>query len=129
MTTLDVDKELEDARGIAARVTRDSIVVSFEDGRTISVPLAWYPRLAHSTAKERARFKLGAFGLHWPALDEDISYRSMLLGRKSDENPQFTRWWLEQRAKGRSPTLMQWLALRKKARAEYRSTEKMRRVV
>ncbi|MBI4728765.1 MAG: DUF2442 domain-containing protein [Acidobacteria bacterium] len=81
-------------------VTEDSLVVDLVDGRTVSVPLAWYPRLAHGTAQERADFRLigRGEGIHWPLLDEDISVEGLLSGRPSTESQQSLERWLRERA-------------------------------
>lgn len=70
------------------RVTRDTLTVELTDGRVISVPLGWYPRLTHGTPKERKRWELIARGrgIHWEALDEDISVEGLLAGRASGES-------------------------------------------
>jgi len=62
--------------------TEDHLVVDLLDGRTISVPLAWYPRLLHGRAEDRANWQLcaGGFGIHWPDLDEDLSTSGLLRG-------------------------------------------------
>ena len=64
------------------RVTADSLVVDLLDGRTISVPLSWYPRLAEATARQRENWEVagGGYGIHWPELDEDISTEGLLRG-------------------------------------------------
>ena len=63
------------------RCTRDSLRVDLLDGRTIIVPLAWYPRLLHATAQERDNWKVaGGFGIHWPDIDEDLSVEGLLRG-------------------------------------------------
>jgi hypothetical protein len=64
------------------RFTRDRLVVDLIDGRTISVPLAWYPRLLHATAKQRGEWltSAGGFGIHWPQVDEDLSTDGLLKG-------------------------------------------------
>ena len=59
----------------------DSLVVTLRDGRAISTPIAWYPRLARANREQLEQVELGAWGLHWEALDEDLSIRGMLLGR------------------------------------------------
>lgn len=63
-------------------VTDDQLIVALADGRTISVPLAWYPRLAAATPRQRANWtRAGAgFGIHWPDLDEDLTTEGLLLG-------------------------------------------------
>jgi hypothetical protein len=62
--------------------TEDSLSVDLVDGRTISVPLAWYPRLLHASADQRKNWKLcgGGFGIHWPDIDEDLSTEGLLSG-------------------------------------------------
>ena len=86
-------------------VTEDTLSVDLEDGRTISVPVEWYPRLAHATLEERQRWELGAAGIHWQEIDEDISVRGLLLGRKSSESKKSFQRWLAHRAKGEKPWL------------------------
>ena len=83
----------------AVRVTEDTLSVDLEDGRTISVPLAWYPRLAHATPKERQRFEIAGagYGIHWPDLDEDIGVEGLLAGKRSSESPQSLKRWLKAR--------------------------------
>jgi hypothetical protein len=91
--------ELETARAQHVTITDDSLSVDLVDGRTISVPLAWYPRLYHGTAKERKHWRLigQGEGIHWPRLDEDISVAGLLAGRASGESQQSFQRWLEQR--------------------------------
>lgn len=69
------------------RVTSDELVVRLVDGRTISVPLAWFPRLLHATADERANFELlgDGEGIHWPAIDEDLSVAELLRGNRAPQ--------------------------------------------
>lgn len=85
-------------------VTEDSVIVDLEDGRTISVPIAWYPRLLHGDAQERNNWRLigRGEGIHWPDLDEDISVEGILLGRVSGESQQSHRRWLDGRRKNAS---------------------------
>ncbi|MGA9773861.1 MAG: DUF2442 domain-containing protein [Blastocatellia bacterium] len=80
-------------------VTDDTLSVDLTDGRTISVPLAWYPRLMHATENERNtwRFIGDKEGIHWPALDEDISIENLLLGKPSGESQSSFKRWLENR--------------------------------
>jgi len=94
--------ELE-IRTIAAQritVSEDALSVDLTDGRTVTVPLAWYPRLLHGTPKERNKWCLigEGEGIHWPDLDEDISVESIVLGRRSGESQRSFKEWLEQRA-------------------------------
>jgi len=80
-------------------VTDDTLSVDLEDGRTISVPIGWYPRLAHGTPAERANFEISGagYGIHWPDLDEDIGVEGLLLGKKSTESPASFERWLRRR--------------------------------
>jgi len=84
-------------------VTEDTLVVDLVDGRTVSVPLLWYPRLAHGTPTERANWRLigRGEGIHWPGLDEDISVAGLLAGRPSGETQTSLRRWLESRQAAR----------------------------
>jgi hypothetical protein len=81
------------------RVTDDALAADLVDGRTITVPLAWFPRLAHATPSERLNWRLiaGGQGIHWPDVDEDISVEGLLAGRKSGESQESLRRWLQQR--------------------------------
>jgi hypothetical protein len=85
---------------IAARVTRDSVIVDLQDGRTIITPIEWYPRLIRATAAERNNIELAALGLYWPDLDEDLSVEGMLKGRRSSESAASLERWLAHRARG-----------------------------
>ena len=89
-------------RIVAVGVTDDTLSLDLEDGRTISVPLGWYPRLAHGSPAERANFQISGagYGVHWPDLDEDIGIEGLLLGRKSTESPSSMGRWL--RGRGRA---------------------------
>ncbi len=80
-------------------VTEDTLVVDLTDGRTISVPLAWYPRLLYGTPQERANFEIISDGkyLHWPDLDEDLTIAGILAGRPSGESQRSFKRWLEAR--------------------------------
>ncbi|MGA3072645.1 MAG: DUF2442 domain-containing protein [Bryobacteraceae bacterium] len=91
--------ELREAFAQSVSVSDDALVVDLADGRTITAPLAWFPRLAHGTAGERANWRLiaGGEGIHWPELDEDISVESLLAGRRSGETQESLRRWLERR--------------------------------
>lgn len=66
---------------LAVRFDEDSFWVDLEDGRTLGVPLAWFPRLLHATPKQRAQVELSRSGLHWDEIDEDISLAGLLAGR------------------------------------------------
>jgi len=65
---------------ISVRFDEDSLWVELTDGRTLGVPLAWFPRLLHSTAEQREQVRISSRGLHWQALDEDISIDGLLAG-------------------------------------------------
>jgi hypothetical protein len=80
-------------------VSEDALTVALTDGRTLSVPLAWYPRLWHGTVQERGRWRLigGGQGIHWPDLDEDIRVDGLLGGRRSGESQASLKRWLEGR--------------------------------
>ena len=80
-------------------VTDDTLSVDLEDGRTVSVPIGWYPRLAHGTSAERANVQISGagFGIHWPELDEDIGVEGILIGRQSNESPESFAKWLAAR--------------------------------
>ena len=80
-------------------VTEDTLHVDLSDGRTISVPLAWYPRLLHSTPGERQAWRLIASGrgIHWEPIDEDISVEGLLAGRASGESQASFKKWLGSR--------------------------------
>lgn len=100
MTSLMVELlEIPQAQNVV--VTDDALTVDLSDGRTISVPLAWYPRLLHSTQNERNnwRFIAGNEGIHWPDIDEDISIKNIILGKPSGESQKSFQRWLEERGK------------------------------
>jgi hypothetical protein len=80
-------------------VSEDTLTVELSDGRSLRVPLAWYPRLYHGTPNERNnwRFIGQGVGIHWPALDEDLSVDGLLLGKKSTESQASLARWLEKR--------------------------------
>lgn len=87
------------AEALDIAVTEDALVVELVDGRTLSAPLTWYPRLLHGTPAERARWRLigRGEGIHWPDLDEDISITNLLAGSRSGESQQSFKRWLEGR--------------------------------
>ena len=91
--------EIVVSRATSVATTDDSLVVDLSDGRTISVPLGWFPRLTHGTAKERANWQLigDGVGIHWPDLDEDISVEGLIAGRPSRESQRSLARWLERR--------------------------------
>jgi len=97
MTTSATETTTPLATGVA--VTDDTLTVDLSDGRTVSVPLAWYPRLLHATSKERDHWKLIAHGegMHWPDVDEDISVASLIAGQPSGESAASLQRWLDAR--------------------------------
>jgi hypothetical protein len=86
-------------RVIRVSVTDDTLSVDLEDGRTVSVPIGWYPRLAHGSSAERANIQISGagFGIHWPDLDEDVGVEGILLGKQSNESPESLERWLASR--------------------------------
>jgi hypothetical protein len=93
--------ELRVPAAMGVRFDSDSLIVDLEDGRTISIPLVWYPRLFHATSQERENFRLigSGEGIHWPDLDEDISIEHLILGIPSGESQASLQKWLEKRRK------------------------------
>jgi hypothetical protein len=87
------------ARVLNVLVTDDTLSVDLEDGRTVSVPIGWYPRLASGTDAERNNFEISGagYGVHWPDLDEDIGVEGLLLGKRSSESPNSFERWLNRR--------------------------------
>ena len=102
MTTLVIDES--SLRAVRVQVTAEALVVDLVDGRSVSVPLVWYPRLLQASTEERQQFRLisGGEGIHWDLLDEDISVEGIVAGRRSMESPESFRRWLEDR-KERGP--------------------------
>jgi hypothetical protein len=98
MTTLVIDGAA--SRATTVRVTDDTLVVDLADGRSVSVPLTWYPRLLQGSQAERAnhRFIGEGEGIHWPDLDEDVSVENMLAGRPSGEGAKSFERWLQARS-------------------------------
>jgi len=91
--------EIQVVKAQDVMLSDDSLIVDLEDGRTLSVPLTWYPRLWYGTSEERHnwRFIGDGVGIHWPELDEDISIAGLLLGKRSGESQRSLRRWLETR--------------------------------
>ncbi len=95
--------EMRMPKAVDVKVTADSLTVELNDGRSVSVPLAWFPRLLHASAKERKHWKLigSGHGIHWADLDEDISVESLLAGQPSGESQTSFEKWLRGRTTGR----------------------------
>src|SRR6185295_1059619 len=107
MTTSSLATETAAAKHV--KVTEHALIVELRDGRSVSVPIDWYPRLAEGRPSERRRWELigPGIGIHWPDLDEDISVEALLLGLASNES---------------SASLQRWRASRRRANPRTRST-------
>jgi len=97
MSTSAVELEIPDA--IDVTVTEDTLSVELSDGRTILVPLDWYPRLTHAKEEERANWRIigRGHGIHWEDIDEDISVEGLLAGKPSGESQSSFKKWLASR--------------------------------
>ena len=104
MSTSRLDHEAP--RGIRVATTSDALTIDLADGRTVTAPLAWYPRLLHATVKERRNWRwIGhGEGIHWPDLDEDLSVEGLLAGRPSGESQRSFQKWLASRSGPRANT-------------------------
>ncbi len=93
-----VEIEVPSAENVT--VTEDSLSVDLSDGRTISVPLAWFPRLVHAAPEERNNWRLigKGHGIHWEDIDEDISVEGLLAGKSSGESQASLKKWLGSRS-------------------------------
>ena len=102
------------------RVTADELFVELVDGRTVSVPVQWYPRLAHGSPAERQNWQIigRGVGIHWPDLDEDIATEDLLAGRPSGESQQSFQRWLESRQMLAIKTLQPTSRARRKSKAQ-----------
>ncbi|MGD0025987.1 MAG: DUF2442 domain-containing protein [Xanthobacteraceae bacterium] len=81
MSTLEID--VGDLRARAVEFTASELVVTLADGRKIATPLDWYPRLKRASAAQRANYEIMPMGIHWPAIDEDLSVAGMLKGQRA----------------------------------------------
>ncbi len=99
MTTSAAKIDIPNAMNVM--VTEDTLTVDLSDGRTISVPVAWFPRLLHATPEERKNWRLigNGSGIHWHDLDEDISVENLLAGKQSGESQASFKKWLSRHAK------------------------------
>lgn len=91
---------LTPAKAVHVFVSDDTLTVDLEDGRTISVPIVWYPRLAYASPEERSNFEIAGagYGIYWPDLDEDIGVDGLLLGKRSLESAaSFARWLMRRK--------------------------------
>jgi hypothetical protein len=98
MSTSTIDST---ATAANVRVDADAVTLELADGRVVSAPIAWYPRLSHASAAEKANWRLiaGGRGVHWADIDEDISVENILAGKPSGESQTSFKKWLEQRTK------------------------------
>lgn len=100
MSSSQTEEAMPVARNVS--VTDDQLVVELDDGRTVSIPLSRYPRLAHGKPEERADWLLisRGEGIHWPRLDEDIHVADVVAGRGSNESEKSINKWLKSRQAG-----------------------------
>lgn len=98
MNTSVLDSRIAEVLDVA--VSEETLRVELSDGRTLSVPTAWYPRLFYATEEERGDWTIidGGRGIHWPELDEDVSLEGLLAGRGSKEVQLSLKRWLEARS-------------------------------
>lgn len=91
--------EIEAPLALNVLVTEDTLIVDLHDGRSLSVPMAWYPRLVYGSVTERNHWRLigAGEGIHWAELDEDISVAGLLEGRPSGESQESFQRWLSAR--------------------------------
>lgn len=99
MTTLAVRIDASTANNVS--VSEDTLSVDLSDGRTISVPIEWFPRLVHASPEERSRWRLigNGHGIHWEDIDEDISVEGLLAGNPSGESQTSLKRWLDRRVR------------------------------
>ncbi len=93
--------EIITPKALDVTITDDTLKVELSDGRSISVPLAWFPRLLAATKQEQLNWRLigEGYGIHWEDIDEDISIAGLLSGKPSGESPASFKKWLEKRKK------------------------------
>ena len=98
MSTLITER---DVYAESVQFSDDAMTVNLDDGRALSIPLTWYPRLLHGSPNDQAPFELigDGEGIHWPSLEEDISVESLLAGKRSAESDASLAQWLERRKK------------------------------
>jgi hypothetical protein len=95
-----ITKMIEIPDAVAVKTTEEALVIELHDGRVLSVPLAWYPRLVNASPEERSNWHFigNGQGIHWDTLDEDISVENLLAGHHSGESQSSLKRWLEQRS-------------------------------
>lgn len=91
--------EFNPPRATGVHITDDTLTVDLADGRSLSVPLVWYPRLEHATAQERKTWRLigAGTGIQWPDIEEDLSIEGLIAGRPSRETQSSLQRWLDAR--------------------------------
>ena len=91
--------EIEIANAVEVSVSDEVLIVNLDNGRSLSIPISWYPRLLHGLKKERDNYRLigSGTGIHWPDLDEDISVQGLIAGHHSLESPKSLDTWLTSR--------------------------------
>ena len=101
MTTLVLETE---PAAVSVTIADENLVVALADGRSIVIPLVWYPRLMHATPQERQNWRLlgDGYAIEWPDLDEHIGIEGLLAGRRSGESQKSLDRWLA--ARSRTPT-------------------------
>ena len=101
MNTLTIEHECN-AQDVT--FSEDSFNVLLDDGRSVTIPLAWFPRLGYATRQELENYELigDGEGIHWPDLNEDISIEGLIAGRRSGESQKSFRKWIEKRKKSQS---------------------------
>ncbi|MBC8182907.1 DUF2442 domain-containing protein [candidate division KSB1 bacterium] len=94
MSTLTIEHKTARAKHIV--INEDTLTVDLDDGRSVSAPIVWFPRLTHASAKERNNWRLigDGEGIHWEDIDEDISIDNLLFGKTSGENQRSFKKWL-----------------------------------
>ena len=102
MNTLAVEIRIPEALNVS--LTDDTLSVDLSDGRSISVPIAWFPRLLHASEQERNNWRLigKGQGIHWEDIAEDISIEELLAGRPSGESQESFKKWLAKHTKNAS---------------------------
>ena len=98
MNTLAVEIRIPEALNVS--LTDDTLSVDLSDGRSISAPIAWFPRLLHSSEQERNNWRLigRGMGIHWEDIDEDVSIEGLLAGKPSGESQESFKKWLDKRS-------------------------------
>jgi hypothetical protein len=96
MSTLTLEAE---PTAVDVRVDDEKLVVALADGRVLSVPLDWYPRLSHANRQERDNWRMlgDGYAIEWPDLDEHIGIEGLLAGRRSGESVRSFQKWLQAR--------------------------------